>query len=325
LLDPKLDLVFRMLFGNPDNEPLLLSLLNAVLSPPSPIETVRVLNPEVPRESIDEKGIVLDLRVDLADGQQIDVEMESQPRLARRERALYYWAKMYSGQLGRGEGYGSLCRCVVVLILDFAELAGQRFHSTFRVGEVHDGEVLSEQLELHLLELPKLGLAVAKNEEPELLGWGKFLTAESDDALESLAMTDPVFRGAKQALERLSKDPDARILAEQREMALRPYEVDLGHARKRGLAEGREEGRKEGRKEGREEGREEGLREGREEGLREGREEALRDVLVLQLASKFGEVPQALIDRIASASETDLKAWGMRLLAADSLERVFAD
>jgi predicted transposase/invertase (TIGR01784 family) len=251
-LDPKLDVVFKMLFGRPENRHLLVSLLDAVLSPRSPIRSLEVES-ELAKGAVDDKGIALDIRIELEDGQQVDVEMQTQPRLARRERALYYWARMYAGQLGRGEGYTALCRCVVVLILAFNELSSDRFHSIFRVREVHDHEELSDQLELHLVELPKL-TAASKNDEPGLVGWGRFLSAKTDDDLEQLAMTDPVLRQAKAALERLSTDPEARVLAEQRDMALKSYELDLGKAHAQGRAEGRTEGRAEGRTEGRAEG-----------------------------------------------------------------------
>src|SRR5688572_19958452 len=82
-------------------------------------------------------------------------------------------------------------------------------------------------------------LALSRNEEPELARWGKFLTASTDEELETLAMTDPVFRGAKQALERLSDDPHARLQAEQREMALLWHRVELNVSREEGFAEGR--------------------------------------------------------------------------------------
>jgi predicted transposase/invertase (TIGR01784 family) len=287
LLDPKLDLVFRLLFGNPENERLLVSLLNAILRPESPIESVTVLNPELEREAVEDKGIVLDVRVELADGRQIDVEMQSQPRPARRERALYYWARMYGAELGRGDDYRKLRPAVVIWIVSFNELEGARFHSTFRVREDHDGEVLSPQFELHVIELSKLKLAILRNEEPELARWGKFLTASTDEELETLAMSDPVFRGAKQALERLSDDPHARVQAEQREMALLWHRVELNVSRE------------------------------------EGRLESLRSVLCRQLAAKFGAPPEALLARIAVAEEATLLRWLDRIIKADSLAAVF--
>jgi len=55
----------------------------------------------------------LDVRVRLANGEQVDVEMQSQRRPAQRERTLYYWARMYAGQLRRGAPYTDLRRCAV--------------------------------------------------------------------------------------------------------------------------------------------------------------------------------------------------------------------
>ena len=45
-LDPKLDIVFWMLFGAEQNRHLLLSLLDAVLQPPAPIEWAEVQHAE---------------------------------------------------------------------------------------------------------------------------------------------------------------------------------------------------------------------------------------------------------------------------------------
>jgi predicted transposase/invertase (TIGR01784 family) len=92
--------------------------------------------------------------------------MQNQRRPALRERALYYWARLFSGQLRRGDPYTALRRCVVVMITDFAELKSERFHSIFQVHERHGGELLTDHLELHLLELPKLTSARDRNDEP---------------------------------------------------------------------------------------------------------------------------------------------------------------
>jgi hypothetical protein len=62
--------------------------------------------------------------------------------------------------------------------------------------------------------------ALDKNDEPSLTAWARFLTATADDDLETLAMENPVLKQAKDALERLSADPESRVRAEQREMAL---------------------------------------------------------------------------------------------------------
>lgn len=293
-LDPKLDIVFKLLFGRAENRALLTSLLDAVLEPAAPIRSVEVQS-ELDRESVSDKGIALDLRVELANGEQVDVEMQTQPRPAGRQRALYYWARLYADQLRRGRGYDQLHRCVVVQILAFRELRGERFHTTFRLREIHDGQAYCEHAELHLLELPKLGQAAARNEEPRLVGWGKFLSAVSDEQLEELAMTDSILRDAKAALERLSEDPDARVLAQMRDMALRAHQMELATVRSEGEAEGKAQGKAQG----------------------------YAELLLRLLAQKFGAVPASVSERVERATAPELQRWADRVLEAPSLDAVF--
>jgi hypothetical protein len=99
----------------------------------------------------------------------------------RDDVAVYYWARLCTGQLQRGDPYTALRRCVVVLITSFAELTNQRFHSIFQVHERYGGELLTGHLELHLLELPKLPSALDRNDEPNLALRGKFLSAGADE------------------------------------------------------------------------------------------------------------------------------------------------
>jgi len=208
----------------------------------------------------------------------------------------------------RAHPYSALRRCVVVLISNFAELTSPRFHSIFQVRERHGGELLTPQLELHLLELPKVPRAVARNDEPNLAIWAKFLSAKADEELEKLAMEHPVLKRAKAALDRLSADEVARLQAEHREMALLTYEA--------GIAAAREEAEQEGRTAG--------IQEGRTAGIQEGRTAGTSEVLLRLLTVKFGPQPANVAERLAGASQEELLRWSERLLLAETLERVFA-
>ena len=286
-LDPKLDIVFWMLFGAEQNRHLLISLLNAVLRPPVPIQSAEVEHAEPERLGVDDKSIALDVRVRLANGEQIDVEMQTQRHPALRERALYYWARLYAGQLQRGSAYTDLRRCVVIWITNFNELPEPRFHSIFSVREARSTASLTDHLELHLLELPKLRDALDGNDEPSLVAWGKFLSATADEDLETLAMENPVLKQAKDALDRLSADPESRVRAEQREMALISYELGLSAAR------------------------------------REGRVEGKAELLKRLMTVKFGALPVSVTGRLASASDGELANWADRMLSATTLESIF--
>ncbi len=85
------------------------------------------------------------------------------------------------------------------------------------------------------------------------------------------------------------------------------------------------QGLTEGRKEGRIVGHMEGRKEGRKVGRKEGRKEGSALLLQRQLAHKFGPLPAAVAQRLATASVRQMEKWSVRLLGASSLEDVFAD
>lgn len=58
-------------------------------------------------------------------------------------------------------------------------------------------------------------------------------------------------------------------------------------------------------------------------GREEGRKEALCNLVEIQLAQRFGQLPQTVRERLAGADADDLQAWGKALLNAPSLEQVF--
>jgi predicted transposase/invertase (TIGR01784 family) len=182
---------------------------------------------------------------------------------------------------------------VSLFILDFIELPGNAYHREFRILDVDDHERFSDHLVLHTLELPKLPKVHGKapHDEPLLTKWGRFLKAED---LEQLAMSDPIFDQAKNALEHLSADPAAQALAEERKIWAWNHENELRLAK----------------------------REGREEGITEGRLHGERLVLAKLLARKFGPLPAEVRERLEAASETDLATWTDRILAAATLEEV---
>lgn len=246
LLSPRLDVVFKMLFADPKNRHLLVSLLTAVLQPSSPISEVVVVDPEIPKDLADDKGVRLDVLVKLQDGTTIDVEMECDVRRARGERWLYHWAKLFVGTLRRGDGYEQTTPVVCIVFLDARTSERTRFHSIYRASELHDQRLLSNALSIHIVELPRIEQARAEHETLDLERWARFLRVTDQGALDSLAAESPTMAEAKTALEFLSREPSAQRIAEMRreaEMFRRMERAeDLAEGHARGLAEGRAEG-----------------------------------------------------------------------------------
>lgn len=167
--------------------------------------------------------------------------------------------------------------------------------------------LFSEELELHLVELPKLRGALDEPDEPELAAWCRFFNAKTDEQRQALAMQHPILQEAKDALDDLSGDAEMRERAVRRELELLIFDHDKRVARREGLAEGRQEG----------------LVEGRQEGLAEGAVRKAHGMLTQLLTRKFGLLPEAVREQLASASEAELDRWYERALAAESLAGTF--
>lgn len=181
MLDPKSDIVFRLLFGEPGNESLLRSMIEAVVVLPAPIAGLEVLNPSIPRDVAALEAIVLDIRVRCADGTLLDIEMETWPRAGVTDRFLYYWATLYTSQLARGEAYLELRRAIsIVWMVGSVPSAGDRFHSTYHVAEDHSHGRLTDHMELHLLDLKRIDPREAL--APTLDRWVRFLLAPTGAA-----------------------------------------------------------------------------------------------------------------------------------------------
>lgn len=248
MLDPKRDIVFKLLLSAPGNEPLLAALIEAVVDLPAPIAGLTVLNPGVPRDLAAHKAIVLDVHVRCVDGTLLDIEMETHPRAVLPQRVLYYWSSLYAGQLQRGVAYEHLRRTIGIVWLDGTLPCFEgHFHSTFELTERWTHRRLTDQLELHFLALPSLDTSPTSEVAARLQRWGRFFLAPDDRTIHALAAEDPIMSKAVTELERLSRDPEARMVIDtvERDRRFHEYEVRVGQEAAR--AEGREEGREEGR------------------------------------------------------------------------------
>ncbi len=158
-IDPKVDIVFKRLFGTEANADLLIDLLNAVLAfPPAGVVTaVEILNPFHDKEALDDKLSILDIKARDASGRQFNVEMQVLPYAAYPQRIVYYLTKFHQQQLREGEPYGSLAPSYSISFLNHVLVPERsRWHWRFQLRDPREPDVLfSDQLELHIVELPK--------------------------------------------------------------------------------------------------------------------------------------------------------------------------
>ena len=75
-IKPTVDFAFKRIFGSPENAPILIGLLNAILDFPRPIIHVEILNPFSYQDFAEDKLIVLDIRARDSVGRSLNVEMQ---------------------------------------------------------------------------------------------------------------------------------------------------------------------------------------------------------------------------------------------------------
>ena len=98
------------------------------------------------------------------------------------------------------------------------------------------------------------------------------------------------------------------------------WEALMGTVAQAWIEQGIEKGIEKGIERGRSEGRQEGRAEGREEGRAEGQ----AGIVLRLLELRFGDVPDAVRERVRGASAGELEAWAEAVLVAASLDEVLA-
>ena len=242
LLDPKMDFVFKNIFGSEKHPNILISFLNATLKPKDLITEVEIKNTDLNKGYIEDKFSRLDVKATTSNNEIINIEIQLKNEYNMIKRSLYYWSKLYSEQLNEGEDYSLLKRTICINILNFKYLKTRMFHSVYRMKEIHTNEELSDIQEIHFIEIPKL--EDGSEEKDMLVAWIEFLKNPESEKVRSLEMSVDEIREAKDELIKMSNDDTQRELYEMRAKTLRDKISALNEAERKGIKKGREEGEK---------------------------------------------------------------------------------
>ena len=246
---PTVDFCFKELMQN-DNirKNIIAALLNL---PSSEVENTELMPTILRKESKDDKYGILDVRVRLKDGEQIDFEMQVEAFDCWANRSVYYLSKMYAGEIKEGEGYD--CKCIHVSILAYDHFRDDKeCYRRIAFCDTKTGKLYTDLMEMHILELSKLPLE--EKNETSLLQWMRFLGGKTRKDFEKMAKKNSELEEAYDVLDKLSADEKKRLEYETRQRAIRDYNIGMLTAERRGIEAGRKIGMEEGREEGRTEG-----------------------------------------------------------------------
>lgn len=154
-LNPLNDYLFKQYMGSEECKECLISFLNAVLDMElTDVEIVE--NLELFKESPEGKYSRLDIRAKLADGTQINIEVQLLNEDNIIERSQYYNGRLFISGIKQGDEYKKLGRVISINLLRFDYLPYPDYHISgrFRVDQ-YPKETLSDKQEIHFIELKK--------------------------------------------------------------------------------------------------------------------------------------------------------------------------
>jgi len=254
LLNPKLDYVFKRIFGSNGSEEITKDFLRAVTK--ENITKIKLdCNPITEKDLYDDKLGILDIKAKLNNNINCNIELQLVDKKNIEKRLLFYWSKMYTSSIKKGEDFDKLQKGIVVLISDYNLdnlKQNDNYITKWQIREEKTPKlILTDVLEIYIIELRKV--SKDNKENSSLKAWLEFIN--NPEVKSKMGDREELIK-AREILEDMSRTKRERYLAELREK----YIMDKHAIHAAGYDKGLEQGLQEGLQEGLEQGLPEGLK-----------------------------------------------------------------
>ena len=246
LLDPKIDYVFKRIFGHTGNEDITKALLSSIIK--DKISDVRVdCNPITEKDLLDDKIGILDIKAKLNNNINCNIEMQVVDKKNIEKRILFYWSKMYTMSIESGDDYEKLEKSIVILFTDYNLQKLEKVKSFITKWNIREEDnpkiILTDALEIYIIELSKgkeLLRNISKKEQNKnsLNTWLQFI----NNPEVVVDMNNKEVKKAKEVLEKISKDKNERYKAELRQKYIMDQKATEAAGYDKGLEAGIEQG-----------------------------------------------------------------------------------
>ena len=249
-LKMKDDIMFKAFFSR--NKGYLKSFLSAILGRQIKIKRV-IHDARLEQLTKEMKYGILDLDIELEDGEIVNVEMQLNDYKNIEKRTCFYASKKIVEQLEPRGKYEDIKRVIVIAILDYSLTDLEDYIiETERVVTNHREYKLNNVVKYYYIELEKFrknpNMGDVRNQ------WLAFIDMERGDLLEMAKKENKEIEEAIEEYEVLTGDKEIKRLAEIRLMSELEEQSALASARAKGTEEGLKQGKEEGLKQGKEEG-----------------------------------------------------------------------
>ena len=213
------------------NETALRGLLSALLSLKlDEISSVTITNPIQEGETVDDKNIILDVKLILNDTHVINLEMQVANLGNWPERSLTYLCRMFD-QLKTGEDYIKVKKTIHVSIMDFTPNDFPKvLYSEYFLYNLKTGHKYSDKFAIYMLQLNQLGNPKDERDIPEIYYWAQLFKAKTWEEIQMLAEKNECIKQSIATLQEITADEKARMQMEARERYRRDLaaSVELG-------------------------------------------------------------------------------------------------
>ena len=171
---PIVDFCFKELMYNENiRRNIIAALLNIR---PEEVEETTLLPTILRKQSADDKYGILDVRVKLKNGVQMDFEMQVIYLDYWENRSVYYLSKMCAEQLKEGQGYEELQKCIQVSILNHTFFEDdEECYRRIALCDTKTGREYTDRLEMHIFNEVTTGRGrrIGSTAMDALSGWKK--------------------------------------------------------------------------------------------------------------------------------------------------------
>jgi predicted transposase/invertase (TIGR01784 family) len=242
------DFVFKSVFAKLEES--LRSLINSLPSFENrQIESLKVLNPEIPRDNKTAKSIILDIKAIDFQGNKFLIEMQASSKPLFQKRVLYSWSKEYSKSLGKGEDYSKLPKIYSISFLNYEMYPKiENFYWSFQISSKQNPEIiLTNDFQLDIIEIPKFedSLKIQNSEFQNWMYLFKYANQLKEKEMKTL-QKQPAMKKVLTELKFLSQDKKSRDFYDDRLKAELDYNTGIVYNFQKGKEEGEEIGIKKG-------------------------------------------------------------------------------
>ena len=219
------DFLFRALLQS-DNTTLV-HLVAALLGRKlTEVHSATITNPIFLGDSIDDKYFVMDVRVQLNNDANLNLEMQVCNEHNWTDRSLGYLCRLYDN-LNRGDAYESTKAAIQFSFLDFTLFEEHpEFFASYKLLNTRSLYPYTDKFELYVIDLTKISLATEIDKKYKIDQWARMFKAKTWEDLKMIAKRNQEIDTAISGIYQMTEDEIIREQCRQRDEFLLRQEME---------------------------------------------------------------------------------------------------